>query len=193
MESRRDKFFEELSFVWDESSDHSVIQNSILHPEAVESFDVEPCESHISDEGTISMSLLVGWEDLIPSHPSQPASSDCGQFKSPHYNINHAKVDGFISNSCIDIDDYNTFESDSSHQFGAVSVPNDDSCRTRFLTIREAVACAVSSTTKKPVGEGLRIVATPPELRQTNEYERQLKIIMDEIDVYEKSLLPAVP
>ena len=193
MESRRDKFFEELSFVWDESSDQSMIQNSTLHHEAVESFDVEPCESHTSDEGTISMSLLVGWEDLIPSHPSQPANSDCGQPKSPQYRINHAKVNGHIANSCIDIDDYNTFESDLSHQFGAVSVPNDDSYHTRFLTLREATACAVSSTTKKPVGEGIRIVATSPESHQANEYERQLKIIMDEIDVYEKSLLLAVP
>ena len=76
MKKRRDLFLTELSFVWQLTS---IDQLDILLEGSSPLKQVEKCEDDVlesSDQDTVSMNLLLGWDTLVPSLPSQAESSD---------------------------------------------------------------------------------------------------------------------
>ena len=161
MEIRRSCFFAELSFVWHSGSD-DLPETPVEVNSPLRQSDTYEEEQESSDQDTVSMNLLVGREDLMPSLHSQSGLNDLLYYSRS-------------TDSYRDFDDI-ILHSASDGNCNVDSQPGWDCNNYRGLSLQEAVDANTNM-----ISTGVRRPAYSEELYHVTAYLHQLRAIRVEI------------
>ena len=178
MGQRRDLFYKELSFFWNGPFNYVPDEREVPHDanrlNEREFRDDQLPES--SDVGIISMNQLIGWEDVIPSLPSQALGS-----VNPLYFDREENNLGFSTQ----LDQQITLESNHIVSTPGMSIPTNNSDSDCYLTLYEAAAATNQLSYTREANGHFTTYRT--ESHAATSYGQQLNIVTDEIHVFERN------
>lgn len=141
MGRRRDFFFKEQSFVWRQQ--YSIANDQLYATPAPKMCDEIEQASLVRRVESVSLSLILGWEDVAPSNPSQTSDVLPQIIQRNDFND-----EGW---ECTDFSDQNKMSHDSFSHSNSQCIDRKVSSIYNMLTLHEA-SHAVSENILRPCG-----------------------------------------
>jgi hypothetical protein len=175
MGRRRDFFFREQSFVWERQ--YGATNDQLYTADAQSKLDEVDQISQVKRVESVSMSLILGWEDVMPSNPSP--SSD---ILPRTFQQDDCDNEGWNGTDSFDQNKMSLDSFDHNHsQFAARTISRDSN----MLTLREAFHAATENLL---VPCEILTNHTPFEQEPRTEYGREFRDVAFEVRSFRNEL-----